>query len=642
MSTVTLLARPNSCGSDLELAYASPAVFYAIGADDEIIQCGSQKKNRSSSFTTESGSLSEHHRRTKRLRGSSDDNGELTSDGFSNEDLRVGGPDLCSLPAANSTPTDNLLHRRLSLSSSWDRTLHNNNIDNILKNYNVQYHTVEVVERRALFNASPEAVITLLIIAERDCVRELRRFLHDEGFPRTVVEISDTAALTTPNTTPVFFNDPVFEKWDSVWQQICQEVPLVDIETVGCFRRGRNPVVEENPATVLVSTNMQNNRNWKGVRDRIIDILQQHDLAMVAFEITKDTGFHQRSGFDHNILTGKVMAGESLAPLRAPFSPGTLGGFIELKSAIEGTDQWVAGAVTCFHCVLPRDSEEDTHDHELLRQWESDGMHMHPEANRLLKISHPSLQAKTEEMARIQQVIDNTKTLAFYKHGALMAAEGCLEYLPEADQIRWRVSNNQISNYEAMISPINTFVNDGHQEVGSVFLASGMKLRKFYTMTDCDLPTHLDWAVIRVDRTKVQGNKLEKMNTPPDLAQPPDYKSFHGSDVFLHGFRSGQAMGYYNGLKSVVIKTDLLNETVQSVKTLEYSVTPPTGRSTFTLAGDSGSFVYSPAGLVLGMIFAGSTVDGIGYFRRMDHLFDDIKATSGAADIRLYAGDAQV
>lgn len=53
-------------GSDLELAYASPS-----GPDG----------------------------RTSRYRGCSNDEGNLTDDGFINEDIRVGGPHLCALPA---------------------------------------------------------------------------------------------------------------------------------------------------------------------------------------------------------------------------------------------------------------------------------------------------------------------------------------------------------------------------------------------------------------------------------------------------------------------------------------------------------------------------------------------------------------
>ncbi|KAJ5930808.1 hypothetical protein N7466_006301 [Penicillium verhagenii] len=63
-----------------------------------------QKRNRSRTSGDESGSLSRQDRWRKGLRGSSDDEGELTEDGYSDEDLRIGGPDLCYLPATTSTP----------------------------------------------------------------------------------------------------------------------------------------------------------------------------------------------------------------------------------------------------------------------------------------------------------------------------------------------------------------------------------------------------------------------------------------------------------------------------------------------------------------------------------------------------------
>ncbi|KAJ5710345.1 hypothetical protein N7488_004501 [Penicillium malachiteum] len=60
ISVVTLLARSDSRGSDLELAYASPKVIKVMGADFESIQCDLRKRTRSGALSDESGSLSEH------------------------------------------------------------------------------------------------------------------------------------------------------------------------------------------------------------------------------------------------------------------------------------------------------------------------------------------------------------------------------------------------------------------------------------------------------------------------------------------------------------------------------------------------------------------------------------------------------
>ncbi|KAJ5273033.1 hypothetical protein N7478_008158 [Penicillium angulare] len=120
------------------------------------------------------------------------------------------------------------------------------------------------------------------------------------------------------------------------------------------------------------------------------------------------------------------------------------------------------------------------------------------------------------------------------------------------------------------------------------------------------------------------------MNGGPALAAPPDFTTLHGERIFLRGFRSGLSWG------SAFIKTDLLNGTVRQIATVEYCVTAPGSGTVFAAPGDSGSLVYHPAtGVVRGMLFAG-TFDGVGYFTRIDYLFDDIKAKARVADIRLY------
>lgn len=83
-----------SRGSDRELAYVSPKIETIIGIDPgEYMSQLSIKEPRSST----DGKLESDGRR-RRSRHSSDDEGEMFKDGFINEDLRVGGPYLCSLP----------------------------------------------------------------------------------------------------------------------------------------------------------------------------------------------------------------------------------------------------------------------------------------------------------------------------------------------------------------------------------------------------------------------------------------------------------------------------------------------------------------------------------------------------------------
>lgn len=57
---------------------------------------------------------------------------------------------------------------------------------------------------------------------------------------------------------------------------------------VGCDRVGHSEEVKDNPPTVLVLVNMHSTRDWKDVREAIVGLLDQHELPMVAVEISKD------------------------------------------------------------------------------------------------------------------------------------------------------------------------------------------------------------------------------------------------------------------------------------------------------------------------------------------------------------------
>lgn len=85
-------------GPDLEMVYASPVVVPEKGAQrNSHIRHTSKQTQPLRRLRDEDGKASSDGR-NRRLLGSSDDHGGFTDDGFINQDFRVGGPNLCSLP----------------------------------------------------------------------------------------------------------------------------------------------------------------------------------------------------------------------------------------------------------------------------------------------------------------------------------------------------------------------------------------------------------------------------------------------------------------------------------------------------------------------------------------------------------------
>ncbi|KAJ5736091.1 uncharacterized protein N7483_001216 [Penicillium malachiteum] len=97
MTPNTTIAQSSSRNSDFELAYASPVVLSLKGAILESLRQHNSNKGQPRGSNDESGKLSTDGRK-RRSHGSSSDEDCMTPDGFLNEDLRVGGPYICSFP----------------------------------------------------------------------------------------------------------------------------------------------------------------------------------------------------------------------------------------------------------------------------------------------------------------------------------------------------------------------------------------------------------------------------------------------------------------------------------------------------------------------------------------------------------------
>lgn len=126
---------------------------------------------------------------------------------------------------------------------------------------------------------------------------------------------------------------------DNVRDEIARSVDLDEINIMGCYRRGRSSLIEDNPATGRVLVNSPKHREMERNPEVIVDILDSFQLPMVAVEVRK--GAVHRSGpnkvdLEREVVQGQAQFGVSMGIPGIENVSSTFGGFIELKSSITG------------------------------------------------------------------------------------------------------------------------------------------------------------------------------------------------------------------------------------------------------------------------------------------------------------------
>ncbi|KAJ5261428.1 hypothetical protein N7478_012023 [Penicillium angulare] len=652
MTTVPAITRSGSRGSDHELSYASPLVIRMKGhnPDRESLERHNSKR-RSGSLNDEDGKLGDDGRK-RRSGGSSDDEGRLTHDNLHNEDLRVGGPYLCSIPTASiPVPTNHPKFRLTCLETDegWELAM---KIIKITDKYHLKQKGVKFsfMGRKSFINPEPEPCLTLYILAEREivddtwleCARELRALLIGNNLSSCSVEIADPLAFMPMNTYPVLQRDKVFWNWEPLLQELLRQLDLTAIRFIGCFRRGRSTTLLECSPTLLIV--VDRSQDWRETREKVVSILKRWHLQMLAVEIVKDRRVYQaRTGISTGLLegilknNGQTMATESIASSQIKDGIGTLGCFLDLKSP--KSDDWRTFALTCWHVVVPPFDGLSPTDKELIAKWNKNGVlpgPNHTDTKRLLAVDHPTRLAYKEELPEMEEAITTTESLIAIA-------------LP---------TKNVLSSIQKQKHDLQAFrdcFQNGHQLLGAVFAASSFKQKACGLTKDVKShPTSLDWALVRAMPNRQPSNKFdERPGTLPLRFAPSSIlqsQEMHGATVSMHGYRSGRTNVVYNGLSVAYIEVEMVEGVITTDITLEYSVQGlnPNGEP-FSVRGDSGAMVEykkkiptskTPAiteRWIVGMVFSGLEKENITNITRADILLDDIKENTGAADVRLFS-----
>ncbi|KAJ5578631.1 uncharacterized protein N7459_007595 [Penicillium hispanicum] len=643
MSTITL-SSSTSRGSDFELAYASPIILKAKGADVESISRHESKRSQQRAYSDESGKLTSDGRK-RRSRGSSDDEGQLTFDGLSNEDLRVGGPYLCSLPVKTITiAAGDPLYPIAEVDSHIMEQVHKT-----LAQHNMHRVLPALVKRRSHFNPENEPIPTILLLATRQkvdnewlhIVREIRDYLVQAHLQEVSVEIADPEIFKPPHISPVLKTDPIFDKWDELLNVILREINLQDIGAIGCFRRGRSTKTTDNPPTVLFTVSTKSNKSWKSSRDFVVKILDRFRLPMVAVEYVKDEIHHtcfRNKGIDRELLKGKARIGQSLGISGDDSSSGTLGSFVELQRA---NGSWQPFALTCFHCVMPEEYNAKGDRLEAIRRWRRHGVRPGDNiASQQLKVEHPSEWAMIEQIEAIDDGIERATSDQFWKRCQRAISDGTFQFASRSDTRQFESEKKYVTDQEQFREEIRQFRRHHGHNFGYVVAGSGFKTKKpVPTMNNAPYSTSMDWALMHFYPGRNGYNTLKDHNLIRQVL-PSDRQLGHGNDLFIEEFRSGRSAGRYNGLKTAHIHqmVDSLGRFAGTEKTLEHCIVGEPSKF-FSQKGDSGSCVFTRDYSMAGMVWAGHVAQDITYFTHVHDLVEDIKQVTGARGMRMWIPD---
>lgn len=119
--------------------------------------------------------------------------------------------------------------------------------------------------------------------------------------PGISVEIMDPRLEEDAKIHSCHPNDAVVRVWtDIVYDILARVHDTTGINTIGCFRIGRDMDRLRCPPTVLVGIDKQVFRDWKVVREAIVSALNSRGLESVGVRIRKDKKHLRANNIERN------------------------------------------------------------------------------------------------------------------------------------------------------------------------------------------------------------------------------------------------------------------------------------------------------------------------------------------------------
>ncbi|KAL4912364.1 hypothetical protein BDW62DRAFT_24456 [Aspergillus aurantiobrunneus] len=588
--------------------------------------------------------------RSKRSHGSSTDEPSLPGeDGFVEDDLRAGGPVLAEAPCqtVQYVTSDWQYHPVFKNIDQRDLTI---DLFEICRQNGVRPLEIHLCYRRAVFG--PDATIpTALVLADRgddvlargwiDVARKLYAHLQTKGIDGVAVEIVDLRLLQRSRVFPCFPDDEIFPLWDTVGPAILEKIGLAGVFTVGCFRFGLDKDPNKCPPTVLIGVDHRHPRDWKQARDEVLGVLESHRLTTVGVLIRKDIDAFVGAISDANPAADPLIPGVahcangakpaySCAHHALKHGHGSLGEWVEIQNP--DSKKWLPFALTCFHCCLPPEDALSAGDVKIVEKWTSDGVPVgDSNVERLLLVDSPTHADIHRGIDHLERQLNETQNEHRYQKVEKARITG--DFVLPGDKRVWRIHTESIEILKNELGVMKNFFTQKRYHLGHVFSASG--LREVQSTEDAKKGSNRDWALIRPNKERPVG--INEISSQPAFQQG-QLISFHGTlaagqVLYKMGRATGFTVGKYGGLKSAAVARRIVGGEEREVATWEHCFTSP-GKYIIN-KGDSGSFVFTTTGYVVGMLFGGANSGDIGYFTCTRDLLDDIRLITGAKQVRI-------
>ncbi|KAM5476120.1 hypothetical protein MauCBS54593_000803 [Microsporum audouinii] len=561
------------------------------------------------------------------------------------EDLRVGGPILCCLPADvfPITATD-------AVTSVFNSELRGPIMQEI-QTSGIGFEAMSVIKRRWRNSYGPPTPVILISAQQKSPVdttwpllcRKIREICVSAGHIDLDVEISDPLAYMPILSYPVGPNDRIVHIWPSLKERILKILNGQRWHTLDVLRRGRED--EERIITIIVTIREISgivSRHWSGMRDRIVDVIDSVGLEDIAVEIARGDIYPQDT-HDANVLdecdwNRKARFGGSLATFRNTKRGGTFGGFVVLDFPDLSSKTY---GLTCFHCVVNEDTPKPERD-----RWEQKGIKPGDSANRI-KLSHPSQRDHDNMMTQYSGILEGHRTPEYYELEKLASEPDA--FLIPSQQKLLEIKRKCIAKLEHQIRTAEEFMKDGENDFGTVYAASGLRL--------AESNSSLDWALIEVDEGRISSNKL----SPEVVSMYSAFNPISGThvteasfmlDTNIPVFKLGRSTGFTKGMINGIETTTLLSWTLggpsgdmPTQKCGQDWVIAPShedgssARGDFSARGDSGAFVLDKYGRFIGLLLSGNLHCSISYMTSASDLFQDIKEITGASNVRIHQAE---
>ncbi|EZG20498.1 hypothetical protein H107_01363 [Trichophyton rubrum CBS 202.88] len=258
----------------------------------------------------------------------------------------------------------------------------------------------------------------------------------------------------------------------------------------------------------------------------------------------------------------------------------TFGGFLELQ--FHRNHQWKRFGLTNFHFM--------TNDH-YLDDWKSQGI-MPGDSRNHLTIDHPSRGDYNKSIKHYEKEASSIRTQEYYETKKRMENKD-----PSLSRIKvanFKHDTDLMNGYIRMARLANEFYLEGCQYLGKVYAASGYRITPSNRL--------LDWALKEIgSRTGFTEGRLGALHVT-------DLQSW-----------SKNPDGSWNKVRGSL-----------------HEIFPVAPRGTFgDPPGDSGDIMMDRNGSFVGLYVGGFLESGTGYFMEAKDLFEDIRAITGATDVKV-------